>query len=86
MVGILSKEGISDSNACRTIKLVSNGELNSIDITICVAVAVARILDGLPDSSILPPILIWPQLCFTLLNHAVLYPSGLENVIASITK
>ena len=36
MVGILSKEGISDSNACRTIKLVSNGELNSIDITICV--------------------------------------------------
>lgn len=86
VVGILAKQGISDSTACRTIKLISNGELHSIKLAICVAVAVARILDGLPDTSVLPPILIWPQLCFALLNHSVLYQASLLNLIASVTK
>ncbi|RCK63471.1 Inhibitory regulator protein IRA1 [Candida viswanathii] len=86
VVGILAKQGISDSTACRTIKLISNGALHSIKLAICVAVAVARILDGLPDNSVLPPILIWPQLSFALLNHSVLYQASLLNVIASITK
>ncbi|KAL6451004.1 IRA2 Inhibitory regulator protein IRA2 [Candida maltosa Xu316] len=86
IVGILAKEGISDSTASRTIKLVSNGELKSINLTICVAVAVSRILDGLPDGSVLPQILIWPQLCFALLNHSVLYQASVQNVIASLNK
>ncbi|KAI5954646.1 IRA2 [Candida jiufengensis] len=86
VVGILSKTGVTDSIACRTIKLVAHGELQSIDTVICISTAVARMVDGLPDSSMLPPIIIWPQLCFSLLNQSILYPSALQNIIATIIK
>lgn len=86
VVGILAKQGITDSVACRTIKLVAHGELRRIDTVICTSVATARIMEGLPSDSMLPPILIWSQLCFALLNQSILYQSALENVVSSIVK
>ncbi|RLV94789.1 Inhibitory regulator protein IRA2 [Spathaspora sp. JA1] len=86
IVGILSKSGISDSTACRAIKLVANGELPNLDYVICIAVATSRILQGLPDNSILPPILIWPQFCFGLLNYSVLYQASIQNIVVSVIK
>lgn len=86
VVGILAKRGITDSVACRSIKLVAHGELRRIDTVICISVATARIVEGLPVDSMLPPILIWSQLCFALLNQSLLYQSALENVVASIVK
>ncbi|EGW32510.1 ras GTPase activating protein RasGAP/neurofibromin [Spathaspora passalidarum NRRL Y-27907] len=86
IVGILSKSGISDSTACRTIKLVANGELPNLDFVICISVATSRILMGLPDTSILPPILIWPQFCFGLLNYTVLYQASIQNITTSVLK
>ncbi|KAI5964022.1 IRA2 [Candida theae] len=86
VVGILAKRGITDSVACRTIKLVAHGELRRIDTVICVAVSAARIIEGLPSDSMLPPILIWSQLCFALLNQSILYQSATENLVASMVK
>ncbi|KAI5961403.1 IRA2 [Candida pseudojiufengensis] len=84
IVGILSKTGVTDSIACRTIKLVAHGELHSIDTVICVSIAVARIINGLPSSSMFPPIIVWPQLCYALLNHSILYQSALQNIITTM--
>ncbi|KAG7660703.1 IRA2 [[Candida] subhashii] len=86
IVGILSKNGISDSTACRSLKLVSDGELHTLDFVVCISVATARILKGLPDTSILPPVLIWPQFCFALMNHSVLYQAAVQNIVTSVVK
>lgn len=86
VVGILAKRGITDSVACRTIKLVAHGELQRIDTVICVSVATARIVEGLPADSMLPPVLIWSQMCFALLNQSLLYQSATENIVSSVVK
>ncbi|CAI5757203.1 unnamed protein product [Candida verbasci] len=86
IVGILSKSGINDSTACRSLKLISKGELHNIGIVICCSIAIARILDGLPTDSVLPPILIWPQFCFALMNYSVLYQPAIQNLITSVVK
>ncbi|KAI3402447.2 IRA2 [Candida oxycetoniae] len=86
VAGILAKSGLTDSIACRAIKLIAHGKLRSIETVMCTSIATARIVNGLQDTSMLPPILIWPQFCFALMNCSILYQAGVQNIIASVTK
>lgn len=86
VVGILSKNGVNDSTACRTLKLVSGSDLNSLDFVVCIFVAISRILQGLPDTSVLPPVVIWAQFSFALLNNSAHYQAALQNIITSVLK
>ncbi|KAK6455475.1 ras GTPase activating protein RasGAP/neurofibromin [Scheffersomyces xylosifermentans] len=86
VVGILSKTGITDSTACRSLKLIANGDVSTLDFTTSITIATARILEGLPDSSILPPLLIWPQFCFGLMNYSVLYQPSIQCLVTSVVK
>lgn len=78
MVGVLSKLNISDSLACKFLEMVS--KIDSIDIETCNAVsfANARIFRGLPCSSQLPFLTIWPYLCYSHVGHVSLFQAVLS--------
>ncbi|CAK9436789.1 uncharacterized protein LODBEIA_P13110 [Lodderomyces beijingensis] len=86
VAGILAKNGVSDSFACRAIKLLSRGDIRGIDRLICVSVALARIMSGLEKTSVLPPILFWPQICFALTNYTASYQVAIQNLVVTTTK
>ncbi|EAZ62896.2 Ras GTPase activating protein RasGAP/neurofibromin [Scheffersomyces stipitis CBS 6054] len=86
VVGILSKSGINDSTACRSLKLIANGDISTLDFTTSISIATARILDGLPATSILPPVLIWPQFCFGLMNCAAIYQPSIQCLVTAVVK
>lgn len=86
ITGILAKRGITDSLACRAIKTISRGQLQTIDIVICISVALSRMMNGLLSSSILPPLILWPQLCFAFMNYSILYQTAVQNIVTSVTK
>lgn len=73
IVGILLKQGCSDAMALRFLRIISNDDLNGLDVTTNAVIATLRIIHGLPKHLILPPVLLWPQLCFGLLDYSELY-------------
>ncbi|KAK6463983.1 ras GTPase activating protein RasGAP/neurofibromin [Scheffersomyces coipomensis] len=84
--GILAKSGINDSTACRGLKLIANGDVSTLEYTTSISIATARVIQGLPETSILPPILVWPQFCFGLMNYSVLYQPSIQCLVNCLVK
>ncbi|KAK6203153.1 uncharacterized protein RJT21DRAFT_119299 [Scheffersomyces amazonensis] len=84
--GILAKSGINDSTACRGLKLIANGDVSTLEYTTSITIATARVIQGLPKTSILPPVLIWPQFCFGLMNYSVLYQPSIQCLVNCLEK
>ncbi|CUM63329.1 uncharacterized protein PRCAT00000900001 [Priceomyces carsonii] len=86
VVGILAKDGINDSTTSRVLQLMSRANILSLKRFTVVLVSYSRIYKGISGYSVMTPYLIWPHICFAMLNHAVLYQPSIECLTNLLTK
>lgn len=87
VVGILSKTGINDQAASRMLKLMSQNSFNNtLEYMSTVLMSAARMFAGLAADSIFPPLVIWPQLYFGMLNYASLYQANIQCLLNTYLK
>ncbi|CAN3359312.1 hypothetical protein DICA3_D03004 [Diutina catenulata] len=86
VVGILSKQGITDSIASKFLKVIATDDIGGLDLTTNASIASSRMVRGLPVSSALPPMLVWPQLCFGLLGYSALYQASTNVLVESLVQ
>lgn len=87
VVGILSKNGISDHTASKMLKLMSRNSFhNSLEYMTSTLMSAARIFKGLSKDSVFPSIVIWPQLYFGMLNYSSLYQASIQCLLNTLLK
>lgn len=87
VVGILSKNGISDHTAAKMLKLMSRSSINtSLEYMTSTLMSAARLFQGLSEDSVFPPIIIWPQLYFGMLNYSSLYQASIQCLLHTLLK
>lgn len=81
LLGILSKDGINDSAALRILKLITKSDVDAVVHETYLCIACGHLYEGLSSKSKLPPILLWPHLCYSLTLDPALYQVAIDALI-----
>lgn len=86
VVGILSQHGVVESIASKFLEIIATIDMSNLELTTSAAIATACLIEGLPNTSIIPSIMMWPQFCFGLLNHSAIYQASTTILVNSLIK